>query len=467
MFTHLHLRNFKAWRDTGPIRLAPLTVFFGVNSSGKTSLGQLLLMLQQTIESPDRQRVLHTGDHNTAVELGTFEDFVYAHDVARDIEIDFAWKLPKRLRVDNPLDPAQAFSGRQMGFEARIGRVPSGESNGRLVVHDLAYSLASDGGNNGDPLVVRMTRDDSARYALAAEPYALKQPRGRPPRMPAPNRFYGFPDEAVAYYQNSDFIQDFALALEQQFRDLHYVGPLREYPARTYLWSGEVPHDVGRRGERAVEAILAAQARQISPGSRRHYKAFQEVIARWLRALGLIETFNAAPIAEGRKEYEVRVQTARTAQEVHLTDVGFGVSQVLPVVVQCFYVPHDAVVLFEQPEIHLHPKVQAGLADLFVEAIHAREDSRDRNLQLIVESHSEHFLRRLQRRVAEGAVTPDDVALYVCRPGQNGAVIEPLQLDLYGNIANWPEHFFGDEMGDLVAMANAAEARQQQESTSA
>lgn len=71
MFTHLRIKNFKAWRDTGDIRLAPLTVFFGANSAGKSNLTQFLLALKQTVESPDRQRVLHSGDGKTVVDLGS------------------------------------------------------------------------------------------------------------------------------------------------------------------------------------------------------------------------------------------------------------------------------------------------------------------------------------------------------------------------------------------------------------
>ena len=74
MLTHLRIQNFKSWRDTGAVRLAPITVLFGNNSAGKSSIIQFLLMLKQTVESPDRRRVLHPGDEHTLVDLGTFRD---------------------------------------------------------------------------------------------------------------------------------------------------------------------------------------------------------------------------------------------------------------------------------------------------------------------------------------------------------------------------------------------------------
>lgn len=90
----------------------------------------------------------------------------------------------------------------------------------------------------------------------------------------------------------------------------------------------------------------------------------------------------------------------------------------------------------------------------------SRENSADRKIQLIIESHSEHFLRRLQRRVAEGVLRLEDVALYFCEVGDQGALLRPLEVNLYGEIKNWPENFFGDEMTELAARMEAAARRE-------
>jgi len=174
--------------------------------------------------------------------------------------------------------------------------------------------------------------------------------------------------------------------------------------------------------------------------------------------MGLIDAFRVQALGPHRKEYEVLVQTRKGLPEVKLTDVGFGVSQVLPVIVECFYVPENSIVIFEQPEIHLHPRVQAELADLFVDAVRARENNAPRNVQFIIESHSEHFLRRLQRRIAEEQLSRDEAALYFVDTGPSGAQIRELDVDDYGNIRNWPDGFFGDEMEDLLAR-NEAQAK--------
>lgn len=457
MFTALSIKNFKAWRDTGNIRLAPITVFFGGNSAGKTSILQFLLMLRQTAESPDRHRVLHPGDKNTPVELGTFRDLIFEHNLSNEIEFGLAWNLPEEMTVRDTLSQDTARGG-QIRFSATIASDPKGAQQS---VRKLEYLLL----NGASPLTVEMKprgTSGSTKYDISTKNYNLVRNPGRVWNLPAPIRFYGFPDEVSAYYQNAKFTSDLALELEKQLKRIQYLGPLRENPARSYIWSGEVPEHVGWRGERAVEAMLAATSRSIGPGYKKKIQPFQAVIARWLRELGLLQDFQVRPIAEHRKEYEVLVRAGTSSERVHLPDVGFGVSQVLPVVVQCFYAnPHTTIIL-EQPEIHLHPRVQTALADLFIEAVQSRENGQDRSIQLLIESHSEHFLRRLQTRVAEGKIRHNDVALYFCDRQDEGAVLNVLEVNMFGDIQNWPKDFFGDEMGEVAARMDAAAKREAQ-----
>ena len=99
MFESLKIENFKAWKSTGELRLAPLTVLFGTNSAGKTSLTQFLLMLKQTIESSDRTRVLHPGDRTTLADLGTFRDLLFDHRLDLPLSFRISFSLPSRLTV--------------------------------------------------------------------------------------------------------------------------------------------------------------------------------------------------------------------------------------------------------------------------------------------------------------------------------------------------------------------------------
>jgi predicted ATPase len=178
--------------------------------------------------------------------------------------------------------------------------------------------------------------------------------------------------------------------------------------------------------------------------------------------MGLIEEFKVNPISEQRQEYEVKIRTRGSIDWVDLPDVGFGISQVLPVLVQCFYAPAGSIILIEQPEIHLHPRAQSALADVMNDVINSRENGKDRNIQLVIETHSEHFLRRLQRRIAEDESPQEKVSVYFANIARMPAALEPLQIDMFGNIQNWPENFFGDEMDDITAQAKAAMKKRMQ-----
>lgn len=457
MLTHLRLKNFKAWRDSGTIRFAPLTVLFGTNSSGKTSITQLLLMLKQTAESRDRLRPLQLGDDKKLVDLGTYVDIVYGHDLKADLEFQFGFTLSNEIEIVDPLN-GNRFRGNALDFSTSI----VADVQEQPTVSKIEYTLK----NNGAPvLVLALSRRGDGkgaprvRYELTSKEYSLVRRPGRAWPLPSPVRFYGFPDEVSAYYQNAAFTADLALALEQMLRSIYYVGPLREYPHRYYQWSGEVPNDVGIRGDQAVEAILAAWNRSFNWKPKQRTIPMQTLVADRLKQMGLIESFKVNRLSETGKVYEVLLQTAPNLPKVKLTDVGFGLSQVLPVIVECFYVPARSIVLFEQPEIHLHPKVQADLADLFVDAVRAREDGQPRECQFVIESHSEHFLRRLQRRIAEEEIKKDDAALYFVHTEDGEARIEELDVDDYGNIKNWPDGFFGDDMADLVARREAQAKR--------
>lgn len=459
MLDILRFQNFKSWRDTGEIRFAPITGFFGTNSSGKSSILQFLLMLKQTVESNDQQRVLHLGSDHTYVDLGTSYDILHQQITERPSQISFSlswsdpnfnntFRLPTNV-VEASLGPGNSipFLGDpvdKFNFEAVINM-----DEDEMLCHEFSYSyFARDRWHSVGMHDVSTPNFQNAyelTYAGVPEQIAFSR-EGK--LLPPPVKSYGFPSDARAYFQAGEFTQELSLLFEQVFQRLFYLGPLRDFPKRSYTWSGEKPQDVGRRGELAVAALLAAKKRD---------PEVEIKVASWLKKLKLVDDFQVQPIAPNRRDYEVRLcSRPNSAKAVLITDVGFGVSQILPVLVLCYYAPEGSTVILEQPEIHLHPFVQAGLADLFVEV------SRERNLQIIIESHSEHLLRRLQRRIAEAKlITYEQTALYFCDMDDAGAShLIPLALDEFGNINNWPQGFFGDEMGDLVAMTEAAMQRQ-------
>lgn len=448
MLKSLRIKNFKGWKDTGNIRLAPLTVIFGANSAGKSSLSHLLLALKQTTQSNDNKRSLHLGDDKSMIDLGTFKECLHNHDLSQPLSFQLEWQT--KMEIKNPLDKSTYTSDRivlEVEFYATQNEQPH--------VSRLEYKLQK---NGGLILSVRYSHPVGGKPKLDCTPLKLVRTNGRPWPLEEPVKFYRISDQSRSRFQNADFLADLALETEKIFNNLQYLGPLREHPKRTYLWSGETPENVGQKGELAIPALLAAkgQGRKLNRGAKMSIFSFEQFIARWLKDLGIIQDFAIKPVAEGRKEYEVLLKTHPKSSEVKITDVGFGVSQVLPALIQAFYCDPHSTVWMEQPEIHLHPQVQAELADVFISAIQAYENGKERNVQLIIESHSEHFLNRLQRRVAEGVVKPDNVAVYFCKRVVDKTELEPLRLDLFGDIENWPENFFGNEMEDIAARTRAA-----------
>lgn len=465
MITRLRLTNFKAWREL-EVRFATVTGVFGANSSGKSSLIQFLLLLKQTRDATDRRVVLDFGGPESPANLGTFADVVHGRDTAADISWELAWALREPLRIParsadrQPVD----FTGREMETGCTVGLSGAGKPP-TLSTRNLGYRI---GGHSFVCESASGTGNEHA-YELKVHPdhdFRLRRIQGRrPSRSSSPVKAHVFPARLKRSYQNADFLGDLELSYEDLMDRIYYLGPLRVFPQRQYYWNGASPADVGPRGERAMDAVLAATARgakrQLKP--RAHNLPFQNVIAHWLKELGLIDRFSMSEIGAGSNLYQARMAANASDAATTLSDVGIGVSQVLPVLVLLYYVPEGSVVLLEQPETRLHPAVQSRLADFFLCV------AKQRKLQIVVESHSQHMLQRLQRRVAEGEVgvpgmgstfpfeiTSNDVRLYCASVSRGAGRLEDLRLNRWGEIESWPDGFFGDEMEEIAAITSAA-----------
>lgn len=444
MLKRMQIRNFKAWR-AADLAFGRVTGFFGTNSAGKSSILQMLLLLKQTKNATDRGLVLDFGGPTDLVNLGTFRDVVYRHNEQNRIGWAIDWSLDSPLIINDPdeLWDETRFSGDIIQTTCEVGLMRD-----RLWTYRMSYRF-----DDVNFQLSPRNRPEN-KFNLEAENTDFKflRNQGRAWPLPAPIKTHLFPNEVNYFYQNSQFLGQFEQAYEELMDSIYYIGPLREYPRREYHWAGSSPEDVGQRGERTVDAILAAtrDRETRSLGYKRRRKSFQEMIAYWLQELGLIDEFHLEEIARGTNLYRAVVKTARSSTPTALTDVGFGVSQVLPALVLLYYVPEGSTVLMEQPEIHLHPAVQAGLADVMLNVAEARK------LQIFVESHSEHLMRRLQRRVAEEEASPDDVKLYFVSTERGRARADDLALNEWGEIENWPDNFFGDELGEIAAITEAS-----------
>ena len=413
MITHIRVKNFKSWKDSGEVELGPLTGFFGTNSSGKSSLLQMLLLLKQTITT---DKILFFGDENSLVNLGDFPEVIHGHNKDELLGLEFGCKTQDPFTIEISVSDSSNFPvNHSLDIDSFIFETAILWREEELIVQEGCYRF-----KNGD------------------EEHTLKGDHSK--------KIYG-----ETYWSGSIMspIIQFSSAFENLFADIYYLGPTRVHPKRLYHWERTHPKEIDLWGNQAVDALLSARVRQLTTAYNGKSVPIEERISKWLQKLELAQSFSLVPKGSlDDNNYEIRIQKTQNSAEVTLVDLGHGVSDLFPLLVHCCYVPEGSTLILEQPGVHLHPMAQADLADLFLEVI------RERKLQILVESHSEHLLTRLQRRIAEKQIDQDDIALYFCRNIDGESTKERLEVTESGDIKNWPENFFGDVMGDMFAMTD-------------
>jgi predicted ATPase len=441
------LIRFRGFEDTNWIELRPLTLFFGHNSSGKSSLLAGLLMLRQSVLNPDRSTpFVFTSD--LRVDLGSYEDLVFGHryDPRRPLSVSF------RLRLD------ELFVNLGYRIDEVLLRLQIGYDKPRKVTYLLATGIFD---------------TDGRRLLEVARQYPRRGPRSdwrltsdifSPDQLPAAHEiiwgyFLPLPGAGSGAHKSvSELCQQVAQQVEADFRRIAYIGPLRTEPERVYYFTGESVGEVGRRGENTFK-LLAAM----------HYQGKQDELDRrlnwWLERLGYrldVRVFRNSPLLQiGVRDKEDEGQE----QVYNLKDVGFGLSQVLPVLVQCYAGGSQRVILLEQPELHLHPRAQADLGDLLLDAL-------SEGHRFLIETHSEHLLLRLRRRIAETTVRPsseverkpqrDQLGLYFVERQDNRSVVSAVEVNELGQIPDPPKgfvRFFSDDYEEVMAISEAIAGR--------
>jgi len=394
MFTELRLSNFKTWKQTGPVALKPVTMLLGTNSSGKSTLIQSLLLLKQTVQSPDRTVHLNLGgdEINDLFNFGSFEDVLYqAAESPREFSIGFDFERQDDDRIK---------SGR---FDCSYRQT----SSGSVVVRTLDLHTAD--------RRFRAIRRDKGAFAIMVDEDSQSRFKGK---NFAPERSIAFPAEAIAALgQDGAIVEDLSLAVRRELESISYLGPLRRKPERDYPWNKTKPGEVGIDGRHAIDALLASS---LLKGDE-HHKVV-EGVSHWLKQMKVAERLEVRQ--QGRSNrYELIIH--RDGVACNLRDVGIGVSQVLPVLVVAHFTPPGSTIILEEPEIHLHPLAQSILAELFVKV------SQQRKVQFIVETHSEHLFRRMQTLLARQETTTDDVATRAM----------PREIELRESVYEWLAKF--------------------------
>jgi predicted ATPase len=240
---------------------------------------------------------------------------------------------------------------------------------------------------------------------------------------------------------------------------IHYLGPLRDDPRAIYgIPLNPETKDIGKKGEYTAAVMERYKNEPINcpipPNNiqdlgKVHTTSLISGIAEWLRYLGLVDNIRTNDL--GKIGYEMTVNSPGVKKELDLTNVGVGVSQVLPTIVIALLSAPDSLLLMEQPELHLHPKVQSRLGDFLVAVSLSGR-------QCIIETHSEYLVNRIRRRIveAEGRTLLDKTSIYFVEGTPQGSDFSRIQPNEYGAILKWPRGFFDEGPAEAEMIMDAS-----------
>lgn len=519
MLHSLELENFKAFGRRARIPFAPITLIFGENSAGKSTILQALNLLKQTLESREPAGVpllLQNG----IVDLGSFQEMLFDHDLNRtfsirvgivteesdmgsppvsvselppifkrdliSIELNFSRpSLEESVRLDqigiydgesskciSKFKPLGKSVSTSMSFDSYSPVLPltlaeciwltqepeyweplfkyckEKQESMLQVLQYRVQNLLKDNSEK-DPFFIGDSLDslnnlielfssdfDLETFTSKRHKEEINSLLGVLIFVPvSPQSNYTGPQSGISDANQLAIIAGKGLkrALEQLFP----ISPIRKLPERSYIFSGTDPDNVGYRGD-SLPDILFRNSELV------------EDTNKWLKRLGIDYELEVNSIRAHSDDFysddffQVRLIDTRRKKRVNvaLPDVGFGVSQLLPFIVQSL-VPEKQIISIEQPEVHIHPRLQADLGELLAEAIKSEK-------QFIIETHSEHLILRLQRLVYKGKIKPEDVSVIYVSRGPEGAKAERLRLDEEGDfIDEWPNGFFLERLREL------------------
>ena len=416
--TKIAVKGFKSIAEEREIDIRPLTILAGANSSGKSSIMQPLLMLKQTLEAPyDPGPLLLDGPN---VQFTLAEQFLST--------------LTDGKRADS--------------FQVRI------ETRNSNFFHAVSTTFRK---GKGGIEIVQMTKEKlGADRTLSAKPLTL-YPEMSPEKIK-------LLDDQDPEFKNYDVVK--------RSRCFLYLGSQdgNRFYEVTYGFGADIfdsIHLPGLRGNPERSYKLISTGSQY-PGTFEHYVA--SIIHEWqetkderletlvdaLHTLGLTGQVGTQKIGDVGIELQVgrlRHDSSSETDMVNIADVGFGVSQVLPVLVAVIAAEPGRLVYLEQPELHLHPRAQVALALVLA-------DAAKRGVRLVVETHSSLLLLGVQMLVAEGDLSPELVKLHWFSRNKDGITeVTSAELDEVGAYGDWPEDFDDVDLKTQSRYIKAAQSR--------
>ncbi len=537
MLTKLKINNFKPFGEIAGVRLAPITLVYGPNSAGKSSIIQSLLMLSQTIHRGSHESSIAKNDLITRgafIDLGNFKSVIHQHDISKQLSIEcefdqlarntinrrnyLEFNEAARNLIDNvspsimlrfgasePLTTNTVAQLAFFGFKVhskynvetcfefeKVTRNNSNESGKNslsndsknepldddiLIRHDGIFKLTDSwspafgemllegipGYVSGSPQRSNLAVPNESPLGMILE--SLKALRTERQRVPWGSAV--LPSSVVRNEGNageivlsifSQILLKYDVTLRNEFSNLSYLGPLRTHPARYYVMNGVPGNTVGAAGEFTVQQLFhdsqVNASRTTLIDQLNHYCAEFEIPYRF--DVSSVDNEITGDLIV------LSLTDLRTNVIVSPADVGFGIGQLVPILIEGILIkkaarrssrPAVRLICVEQPEIHLHPRLQAKMADFFIDTTVHNKSDNSVGAQWILETHSEALMLRLQRRIREKKISSQDVCvLYVESCGADGSKIKELRLDEDGEFIDvWPDGFFVESLVDIMS----------------
>lgn len=472
----------KSFIDSGNIEIKPVTIFVGKNSCGKSSLLRFPAVLGQTFLARTESPLAFFGQF---VDYGSFESVEYrghkGENRLNEIKFEVGYSIYSDEFLKDYLsrwidEETSEKMGGYLGdvFDIRIEvsldkmKKQIGTKSVRVYYNNdlfASFSRKQDSDNIYEYCIYKNLEENGWKEIKNRIELEIKDFMYFIPLFEFDDASCIFeemllnerPDEsesdiekAIDIFNNqvavaSEFVRIVVDSILTDAQCMSYIGPFREGPKRIYRDTENEFRDVGAKGENLSTILLRASEKDNGMISQ---------ISSWLkRNYGY--TLEISPSFSG---YFNILLVDDNGIESNIMDVGYGISQVLPIVTQLIratyvenrtYVDnHDEIIMIEQPELHLHPAAQANLAELIAFSIKAKE-----NQCILIETHSEHLIRKLQVLVARKKIlTPDMLAVYSVERDDTGkAVVNRMELDNTGRfITKWPSGFF-DKSHELAA----------------
>lgn len=443
--SRLTLENFKAFgerREQMPIR--PITLIYGPNSSGKSSLLQAIALAHEVFVNRtgtvDTKKTQLAGE---SIDLGGFRQYVHQRDANRDVNLGFGLDVgyPEQVFIEFTIGAEAITPTRGVIHTKRV----TIRLDGRAVL-SFQFDATGYGKVNFQKEHPRMSGGIIRSYKVRIRKGGLF------PVFDIDSHTRKAPTASHSPKLSSyciEYMRDIGTALSEILQSLSYLGPLRYSPNRVFF-------NTPNRGDPNWVSGGASAWYRISEQT-----SLREAINQWLGANDKLRTPYRLTIRRFVDENDPnsdikipRLIDMQTNTIVSHKDVGIGVSQVLPVLAMVLGARHRLIAI-EQPELHLHPAIQAELADLFVEAALRRANN------FIIETHSENFILRILRRIRESAesgskdsshlqVRPDQVSVVYVQPADQGSRVFEIPLTDDGDFGDdWPEGFFPERIKEL------------------